>query len=124
MAPVFLVVTNAHRLLVVKRHGYRAEERVLDATLRELQEQATAHRLYHQLCFDAVKHLKEQLADDLTHTLYIDLMHVLDRHPDLHDRFAKGDFRRSRSQEARRLTFVGPKAPPAHNLPPPLSRPP
>ena len=117
LTPLFLVVTNAHRLLVVKRHGYRAEERVLDATLRELQEQATAHRLYHQLCFDAVKHLKEQLADDLTHTLYIDLMHVLDRHPDLHDRLAKGDFRRSRSQEGRRLTVVGPKVAVVCDLP-------
>ncbi len=115
--PLFLVVTNAHRLLVVKRHGYRGEERVLDVPIHELQEQAAANRLYHQLRFDVVKRLKEQLADDLTHTLYVDLMHALDRHPDLRDRLAKGDFGRSRAQEGRRLTVVEPKVAVVCDLP-------
>ena len=48
--------------------------------------------------------LKEQLADDLTHARYVDLMHALDDHPDLRDRLAKGDFERSRMQEGKRLT--------------------
>src|SRR5713226_8368217 len=55
--PLFLVVTNAHRLLVVKHRGYRGEEQVLDVTFRQLQEQTTANQLYHQLHFDVVKRL-------------------------------------------------------------------
>src|SRR6266568_1536781 len=117
LTPLFLVVTNAQRLLVVKRHGYRGEEQVLDVTLRELQKHATAHRLYHQLRFDVVKRLKEQLADDLTHTLYVDLLHALDRHPDLRDQLAKGDFERSRTQEGRRLTVIEPKVAVVCDLP-------
>jgi hypothetical protein len=117
LTPLFLVVTNAQRLLAVKRHGYRGEEQVFDVTLRELQEQATAHRLYHLLRFDVVKRLKEQLADDLTHTLYVDLLHALDRHPDLRDQLAKGDFERSRTQEGRRLTVIEPKVAVVCDLP-------
>src|SRR5258708_17139831 len=71
LTPLFLVVTNAYRLLVVKRHGYRGEEQVFDVTFRQLQEQTIATQLYHQLRFDVVKRLKEQLADDLTHRLYV-----------------------------------------------------
>ena len=115
--PLFLVVTNARRLLVVKRHGYRSEEQVLDVTIRELQERATAHQLYHQLRFDVVRRLKEQLADDLTHTLYVDLMHALDRHPDLREQLAKGDFERSRTREGRRLTVIEPKVAVVCDLP-------
>ncbi len=117
LTPLFLVVTNAHRLLVVKRHGYRGEEQAFDVTIRQLQEQATASQLYHQLRFDVVKRLKEHLTDELTHTLYIDLMHALDGHPDLRDRLAKGDFGRSRTQEGRRLTAVEPKVAVVCDLP-------
>jgi hypothetical protein len=115
--PLFLVVTNARRLLVVKRHGYRGEEHILDVTIRRLQEQATAHRLYHELRFEVVRRLKEQLADDLTHTLYVDLMHALDRHPDLREQLARGDFERSRTQEGRRLTIIEPKVAVVCDLP-------
>jgi Type I restriction enzyme R protein N terminus (HSDR_N) len=117
LTPLFLVVTNALRLLVVKRHGFRGEEQVFDVTLLELQEKAVAHRLYRELYFDVVKRLKEQLTDELTHTLYIDLLHALDRHPDLRDQMAKGDFERSRTQEGRRLTVIEPKVAVVCDLP-------
>jgi len=117
LTPLFLVVTNAHRLLVVKRHGYRGEEQVFDVTILQLQEQDTASQLYHQLRFDVVKYLKEQLTDELTHTLYVDLMHTLDRYPDLRDQLAKGDFERSKTQEGRRLTVVESKVAVVCDLP-------
>ncbi len=109
LSPLFLVVTNAHRLLVIKRHRYRREEQVLDVTLLQLQEQVTAKQLYRELHFEVVKRLKAQLADELTHTLYVDLMHTLESHPDLREQLAKGDFERSRAQEGRRLTVIEPK---------------
>ncbi len=115
--PLFFVVTNAHQLLVIKRHGYRSGEQVFDVALHELQEQATAKQLYRELRFEVVKRLKEQLADDLTHARYVDLMHALDDHPDLRDRLAKGDFERSRMQEGRRLTVVEPKVAVVYDLP-------
>ncbi len=117
LTPLFLIVTNAHRLLVVKRHGFRGEERVFDVSLHELQEQATAKRLYHELRFEVVKQLKAQLADELTHTLYVDLMHALDGHPDLREQLAKGDFEQSRAQEGRRLTIIEPKVAVVCDLP-------
>jgi len=104
-------------LLVIKRHGYRSGEQVFDVALHELQEQATAKQLYRELRFEVVKRLKEQLADDLTHARYVDLMHALDDHPDLRDRLAKGDFERSRMQEGRRLTVVEPKVAVVCHLP-------
>ncbi len=110
-------MTNAHQLLVDKRHGFRGEERVFDVSIRDLQEQATAKRFYHELQFDVVKRLKEQLADELTHRLSVDLMHALDSHPDLRDRLAKGDFERSRVQEGRRLTDIEPKVAVVCDLP-------
>ncbi len=117
LTPLFLIVTNAHQLLVDKRHGFRGEERVFDVPIHELQEQATAKRFYHELQFDVVKRLKEQLADELTHRLSVDLMHALDSHPDLRDRLAKGDFERSRVQEERRLTVIEPKVAVVCDLP-------
>ena len=109
LTPLFLVATNAHRLVVVKRHGHRGEEQIFDVALHELQKQATANQLYRELRFEVVKRLKEQLADDLTHALSVDIMHALDDHPDLHDLLAKGDFKQSRTQEGRRLTVIKPK---------------
>ncbi len=117
LTPLFLIVTNAHQLLVDKQHGFRGEERVFDVPIHELQEQATAKRSYHELQFDVVKRLKEQLADELAHRLSVDLMHTLDSHPDLHDRLAKGDFERSRVQEGRRLTVIEPKVAVVCDLP-------
>lgn len=109
LSPLFLVVTNAHRLLVVKRHLYRGEEQVLDVTFSQLQEQATARRLYRELHFDVLKPLKAQLADELTHTLYVDLKHALNDHPDLRELLAKGDFKPSRTEGGRHLTVIKPK---------------
>lgn len=109
LSPLFLVVTNAHQLLVVKRHLYRGEEQVLDVTFPQLQEQATARRLYRELHFDVLKPLKAQLADELTHTLYVDLKHALDDHPDLRELLAKGDFKPSRTEGGRHLTVIMPK---------------
>jgi hypothetical protein len=117
LSPLFLVATNAYRLLIIKRHRHRSEEQVLDVTLPQLQEQATARQLYRELHFDVVKRLKAQLADELTHTLYVDLMHALDGHPDLLDQLAKGDFKRSRTQEGRRLTVIEPKVAVVCDLP-------
>ena len=117
LTPLFLVVTNAHRLLVVKRHGFRGEERILDVTIRELRESAMASLLYHQLRFDVVRRLKEQLIDDITHARYVDLMSALEGHPDLRDQLAKGDFERSRTQEGRRLTVIEPKVAVVCDLP-------
>jgi hypothetical protein len=117
LSPLFLVVTNAHRLVVVKRHRHRKEERVFDVALHELQKQATAKQLYRQLHFEGVKRLKEQLADDLTHAHYVDLMHALHDHPDIRERLATGDFERSRMQVGRRLTVVEPKVAVVCDLP-------
>ncbi len=117
LTPLFLIVTNAHRLLVVKRHGFRKEERVFDVPLHELQEQATARRLYDELCFEVVKRLKAQLADELTHTLHVDLIHALDGHPDLREQLAKGDFEPFRAQEGRRLIITEPKVAVVCDLP-------
>jgi len=117
LTPLFLVVTNAHRLIVVKRHRYRGEEHILDVAFHKLQEQATAKQIYRELHFEAVKRLKEQLADDLTHAQYVDLMHTLDRYPDLRDQLAKGDFKRSRTREGRRLTVIEPKVAVVCDLP-------
>ena len=117
LTPLFLVLTNAHRLLVVKRHGYRREEQVFNVTLHQLQEQATASQLYHQLRFDVVRCLKQQLIDDITHARYIDLMYALEGHPDLRDQLARGDFERSRTQEGSRLTAIEPKVAVVCDLP-------
>jgi hypothetical protein len=117
LSPLFLVATNAYRLQVIKRHRYRGEEQVLDVTLPHLQEQGTAKRLYRELHFEVVKRLKTQLADELTHTLYVDLMHTLESHPDLREQLAKGDFERSRAQEGRRLTVTEPKVAVVCDLP-------
>jgi hypothetical protein len=117
ISPLFLAVTNAHGLLVIKRHRYRGEEQVLDVTLPQLQEQGTAKRLYRELHFEVAKRLKAQLADELTHTLYVDLTHTIESHPDLRYHLAKGDFERSRAQQGRRLTVTEPKAAVVCNLP-------
>lgn len=109
LTPLFLVITNARRLVVVKRHGFRGEERVFDITLTQLQKQETAKQFYQQLRFDVVKRLKEQLADELTHTLYVDLMQTLQNRPDLREQLAKGDFERSRTEDGRRRTVIEPK---------------
>ncbi len=117
LTPLFLVATDAHRLRVLKRLGYRGEEQILNVTIGELREQATAGLLYRLLRFDVVKRLKEQLSDEVTHALYVDLMHALDHHPDLRAQLAKGDFDRSRSQEGRRLTVIEPKVAVVCDLP-------
>ena len=53
LTPLFLIVTNARRLLVAKRHGFRREEKVFDIPL-------------HELGFDVVKRFKEQLVGHQT----------------------------------------------------------
>ena len=117
LTPIFLVATNAHRLYVVKRRGFRKEERVLNVAICDLQDQVILRQLYTLLRFDVVKRLKDQLADDVTHTLYVDLMHALDVNPDLRDQLAKGDFVESRVQEGRRLTITKPKVAVVCDLP-------
>lgn len=109
LTPLFLIVTNAHRLLVVKRHRHRGEETVFDVTFCELCQETTANRLYRQLHFDVVKSLKEQYADELTHTLSVDLTQALNHYPDLREQLAKSDFERLHLQEGKRLTVVEPK---------------
>ena len=67
---VFLVITNGHRLKILKRHDYRAEI-VFDIHVNELRDKSTASRIYNQLQFERVKHLKEHGTDPLAHALSI-----------------------------------------------------
>jgi hypothetical protein len=117
LAPLFLIATNARRILIVKRHVLYDEELICDVTFAQLREFATASQLYRILHFDVVKRFKEHLVDDLPHPLYVSIMHELDRHLDLHDQLAKGDFKRSQRQEGRRLTAVEPKVAVVCDLP-------
>lgn len=106
--PFFLVVTNAYWVRILKVIGSRNEE-IMNASIEELQKRNTAQQLYRQLLFATVKRLKAEVADGLTHALHIDIMHLLDRYPDLHAQLAKGDFTRRRSREGRCLTVIEPK---------------
>lgn len=110
LAPIFLVITDAHWLRIVKRHCYRGEELLFDLPLDALHARQTAYQLYHDLQFDAVKNIKAHLADEVTHTLYIDLMHALSDHPNLRTELTTRDFHPSQTQKGRNFTVVEPKA--------------
>ena len=109
LGAIFLVATDGHRLLIVRRPGFRSEERLLDAALSEFQDEAVASRVYRDMHFDMVGRLKALLADPGTYQLYVNLIRSLDRHPDLREQLARDDFRFSQTREGRELRIVEPK---------------
>ncbi len=117
LTPLFLVITNGHHLIVLKRHIYRSEEIVFDISVRGLRSNTVAEQLFSQLHFETAKQLKEQGIDTLSHALYIELMNISNRYPDLQNQLAKGDFEPSIIQEKTRLTVIKPTVAIECNLP-------
>jgi hypothetical protein len=109
LAPIFLVRTNGYRILIFKRQQYRSEEMVFDIPTHELRDKLVATKVYNQLHFELVKQLKEQGADPLTHALYVDMMNVSNRYPDIQTQLTRGDFEPSITQVGRRLIVIKPK---------------
>ncbi len=109
LKPLFLVATNGHHLVILKRHQHRSEEVVFDITIDKLRRRDIAESVYNQLQFETVKRLKEQAIDPLTHAQYVEVMQAINRYPDIRDLLAKGDFEPLTKQEGRQLTVVKPK---------------
>jgi Type I restriction enzyme R protein N terminus (HSDR_N) len=105
----FLVITNGRQIIVLKRHQHHNEEVIAEIAIDKLRDQATANTIYDQLQFETVKKLKEQLVDPLKHAQYVELMQILDRHPDIQEHLAKGDFEPSSVRDGRLLRVVKPR---------------
>ena len=117
LKPLFLVVTNGHRLMVLRRHQMRDDEPVFDGALEELRDRETAARFYNQLNFDVVRRLKADAVDDLPYRRYAELARALLRHPDLQHLLDRGDFPPSRTRAANRSMAASPKVRIAADLP-------
>jgi hypothetical protein len=109
LTPPFLVVTNGHRLVVLKRRRFRGDELVLDMAIDDLKDEVQLIGLYDQLNFDIVKHVKVHTEDVVTHEQYVRLERGLRRYPDLQALLDKDDFKPSLTREDNRLTVVHPK---------------
>lgn len=105
----FLVILDGQQIIAFKRHRHHNEEKIADITINQLCDQATANTIYDQLQFETVQKLKEQLLDPLKHAQYVELMQILDRHPDIQEHLAKGDFEPSSVRDGRMLKVVKPK---------------
>lgn len=117
LKPLFLVVTNGRRLLVLRRHQARDDEVVFAANLDELHEREVAMALYNHLNFDVVSHLKADMVDELPYRRYAEVARALLRHPDLQQLLERGDFAPSRTRAANRSSMVTPKVQIACDLP-------
>lgn len=109
LTPIFLVVTNGHHLKALKRHPHRGEEIIFDISTDQLRNKLKATEVYNQLRFKQVKDLKEHGTDTLAHALYIEMMNLSKRYPDIQAHIAKGDYEPSTTQEGRRLIVQKPK---------------
>lgn len=110
LSPLLLVVTNGDQIIVAKRLRQCGDEVVFDLSIKSLlDDEAKAHQFFDLLSFSIICPLKLQLANPIIHERYVQFMLVLDRHPDLTQQIAQGDFSPSHIRAGQHLTVITPK---------------
>lgn len=92
LKPLLIVVTNGKRLVILRRHRIREDERVIDAAVSDFNNADLLKQLYELLNFATVYQQHEQRPNELRHAQYVELERALRAYPDIQELLARGDF--------------------------------
>lgn len=111
LKPLFYVITNGIHILIYERHRYRRDECLFNCSIDALKDSDSVMKLYKRLNFNVVKKLKEAIIDEVTNSLYTEIMRLLKEQPDLVAQIEKGDFKEHtfEDEQHQKITISRPK---------------